>query len=797
MKSSRVSALFYTVFLIVIWYPLIGCNGTQSSKKNIEFWKNAVPVMHHVDPFIGTSEMGHTFPGATVPFGMVQLSPETDTIPFLNDGKYTGTVYRYCSGYQYADSTIVGFSHTHFSGTGHSDLGDVLLMPSVGSVQLNPGTANNPGSGYRSRFNHQHENAHPGYYGVVLEDDGILAELTATERVGIHRYTFPDSSSTGNVIIDLDAGIYDYPGKEIWSFMRVENDTLITGYKMTTGWAKTRTIYFAMAFSQPISQYGHERRDTPPYEGFWRRFDMSTDFPEMAGRQIVAWTQFDLDDFHALEVQVALSCTGIDGALNNLKAEASGHDFDALQATAEEKWEHQLGRIQIESMSASDESVFRTAQYHASLGPTIYSDVDGKYRGLDQRNHPGKDDWGVFENYSTFSLWDTYRALHPWFNLLEPDRNRNMIRSMLQHQAQSVHGMLPVWSHHANDNWCMIGYHSVSVLADAMAKNVIPNTAMAREMLAASVETASHQNFDGLDAYRDLGYVPCDRIGASVSKTLEMAYDDWCIAQMAESLGELEIRDTFIKRSRAFENVWDERIQFMRPRYSNGHFRADFDVMSTHGQGFIEGNAWNYSLHVQQDVEWLMAAHGGKASFVAHLDSLFTMELPDASIAHTEDVTRDGIIGNYVHGNEPSHHAAWMFALADRPDLTQYWTRKILRDMYGPGVSGLCGNDDAGQMSAWYLFASLGFYPLAPGEDRYILGSPSIISARLNLGHGKELHIATEGQAHDRWAVDRIEWNNETLNEPWITHSQLMQGGTLKFIFKSGPSASSDRQDDV
>jgi predicted alpha-1,2-mannosidase len=780
-KMKKSIAALSTVLVLFI----SGCGTSSSEKTALD-----MSVLDEVDVFVGTSEMGHVFPGATVPFGMVQLSPETDSIPFLHDGRYTGEVYRYCAGYQYSDSTVVGFSHTHFSGTGHSDLGDIRLMPTVGDIMLNPGTSSNPESGYRSRFYHDNENGSPGRYSTYLSDYDIKVDLTSSTRVGVHKYEYSEGSETGNIIIDLEAGIYDYPGKDVWTFVRVENDTLITGYKMCTGWAKTRTIYFAMSFSQPIANYGHKRLDDAAYGGFWRRFDMDENFPEMAGRRIVAWTEFDLSESNVVEVQVALSPTGIDGALKNLEAETSGKKYEKIHDEARALWASELSRIQVKMDGDDDVSVFRTALYHTCLGPTIYSDVDGRYRGLDQTDHNGVDQWGKFQNYTTFSLWDTYRSLHPWFNLFQPERNRDMSRSMLAHHDQSVHGMLPIWSHHANDNWCMIGYHAVSVLADAIAKDVIVDPSLIKASLEASVETASHPTFDGLDHYKELGYVPCDEEGSSVSKTLEMSYDDWCISEIARSLDEDVVAQEFSERGEYFKNNWDEKSGFMRPRYSDGTFKEEFDVLSTHGQGFIEGNAWNYSLHVQHDVNWLIEAHGGNERFVAHLDSLFTMELPDEAIAHTEDVTRDGLIGNYVHGNEPSHHAAWMFTLAGRPDLTQVWTREIVRSMYGSGIDGLCGNDDAGQMSAWYLFASLGFYPLCPGDSRYVLGSPSVERAEIDLGNGKTLVVSTSNQHSANVYVQEVTWNSEIIEGPWIEHNLLEKGGELHF--ELGPTPSLD-----
>lgn len=778
-KIKKSLARTLSVFVCAI--ALISCSQPDEKLVNTS-------VLKEVDVFVGTSEMGHVFPGATVPFGMVQLSPDTDTIPFLHEGRYTGDVYRYCSGYQYADSSIVGFSHTHFSGTGHSDLGDIRIMPTDVDGRLNPGTADNTSSGYRSSYSHENEEAHPGFYSVLLDDYNVKAELTASERVGVHKYSWENGDEVGRLIIDLDAGIYDYPGKDVWTFVRVENDTLITGYKMSSGWAKTRTVYFAMSFNKEIAEYGHKRLDAEDYKGFWRRFDQENDFPEMAGRQLVLWTDFNLEGT-PLEVNVALSPTSIDGALLNIQTETAGKSFNQVREDAEQNWARELNRIELTMMSDEDVSVFRTAQYHSCLGPTLYNDVDGRYRGVDQRDHHGFDEWGSFDNYTTFSLWDTYRALHPWLNIYQPKRNLDMCRAMLAHQDQSVHGMLPIWSHYANENWCMIGYHSVSVLSDAIAKGVITEPSMAEAALDASVETASMDSFDGLGLYKEIGYVPCEKVGASVSKTLEMSYDDWCIAEIAQTLENTDIQKEFDDRKHNFRNNWDNTSGFMRPRYSDGSFREDFDVLSTHGQGFIEGNAWNYSLHVAQDVPWLIEAHGGKERFVEHLDSLFTMELPEEAIAHTEDVTRDGIIGNYVHGNEPSHHVAWMFSEAGRPDLTEYWTRNIISTMYGPGVNGLCGNDDAGQMSAWYLFASLGFYPMCPGDSKYILGSPSVVDASIDLGNGKKFRVSTENQNSENVYVQSITLNGVGLDRNYIEHNEVASGGELRFVLGPNPKA--------
>lgn len=738
-------------------------------------------LVQYVKPIIGTAKMGHTYPGATVPFGMVQLSPETDTIPYEMNGKYNPDVYKYCAGYQYTDKTIVGFSHTHFSGTGHSDLGDFLIMPTTGPLQLNPGTADHPENGYRSRFSHENETAEAAYYKVKLDDHNILAELTATNRVGFHQYTFPDAGDA-HIILDLMAGIYNYGNKNVWTFVRVENDSLITGYRQTAGWARTRTVYFAMTFSKPFKKYGHQNYANDVYKGFWRKFDQANNFPEMAGRQIRAWFDFNTQPGEKIQIKFALSPVSTASALNNLRAEAPGWDFDAVKKKGQADWNKELAKIRVKTLSNDDMVNFYTAMYHTFLGPTTYMDVDGGYRGLDQLNHQADG----FTNYTTFSLWDTYRALHPFFNIIQPQRNADMVRSMLEHYDQSVHKMLPVWSHYANENWCMIGYHSVSVVADAIMKGNIKGYD-ANEALEACATTARYRKYDGLGYYMDMGYVPEDKNGSSVSKTLEYAYDDWCIAQVAKKLGRNDLYNEFIKRSENYRNVYDASTGFMRPRLSDGSFRKEFDVLSTHGQGYIEGNAWNYSLYVPQYPAEMIAMMGGKKQFTGHLDSLFTMHLPDAFFAETEDITREGIIGNYVHGNEPAHHAAYLYNWTDAPWKTQERVRMILEKMYKPTADGLGGNDDCGQMSAWYLFSTLGFYPVCPGSTDYALGSPAIQSAELQLENGKTFIVETVNQGAKNVYVKKVELNGKLLNSRFLTHADIMNGGKIVFYMDRKP----------
>lgn len=731
--------------------------------------------IQYVNPLIGTQKMGHTFPGATVPFGAVQLSPETDTLAYEVGGKYNPDVYQYCAGYQYDDATIVGFSHTHFSGTGHSDLGDILIMPSTGVLQLNPGTKEHPENGYRSPFSHKNEIAEPNYYKVKLDDPNIIAELTTSTRVGLHQYTFPKSDQA-HIILDLVAGIYNYEEKNIWTFIRVENDTLITGYRQTNGWARTRTVYFAIAFSKPFINYGtQDNSKSQPYRGFWRKFDQRNNFPDIAGEQIKMYFDFKTEEGEKIKLKVALSPVSAEGAVKNLTTEIPHWNFEKVKTDGQNLWNQELGKIAIKTDDKETMINFYTALYHTFLSPTTYMDTDGMYRGLDQNNHKADG----FTNYTTFSLWDTYRALHPFFNIIQPSRNSDMIKSMLAHYQQSVNHMLPVWSHYANENWCMIGYHSVSVIADAVVKgNADFDTNLALE---ACVATARHSTYDGLEYYMKMGYVPEDKNSSSVSKTLEYAYDDWAIAQMAKKLNRPDIYDEFMKRSDNWKNVFDKSSGYMRPKLADGSFMKEFDLLSTHQKGYIEGNAWNYSLYVPHNPSAMIDMMGGNNRFVEHLDSLFTMNLPDEFFKETEDITREGIIGNYVHGNEPSHHAAYLYNWTNQPWKTQERIRMILKKQYHPTPDGLGGNDDCGQMSAWYILSSLGFYSVAPGSDQYAIGSPAIQQATLKLENGKTFSIETKNQSEKNVYIEKIELNGKVLPKPFFSHSDIMNGGKIIF----------------
>ena len=756
---------------------IVGCKVDSKSKRSLQN-KNFV---QYVNPMIGTSKMGHVYPGATVPFGMVQLSPQTNFEVMFKEGRYNTKTYEYCAGYQYKDSTIIGFAHTNFSGTGHADLGDLLVMPTTGKLVLDPLKTSKGEKGFYSVFSHETENAEAGYYKVDLEDYKIKAELTASERVGFHQYTFPKSSES-HILLDLVYNVYHHNNKNVWTFLRVENDSTVTGYRQTKGWARTKKVFFAIKFSKPFSSYGHKKYNRETYNGFYGRFNEKENFPEMAGKDIRAYFNFDTAEGEKIKMKFALSPVSTAGAMKNMEAEIPHWDFDKTKVIAQKKWNKELSKIDIETIEESQKETFYTALYHTMLSPILYEDVDGKYRGLDQNIHESNG----FTNYTIFSLWDTYRALHPLFNVIQQERNNDMIKSMLAHQKESVHKMLPIWSHYANENWCMIGYHATSVIADAIVKKV--GNFDKSSALKAAVETANVSYFDGLGEYIKYNYVPDDKSHSSVSKTLELAYDDWTIAQIANSVGDVKTEKEFLERSEYYNNVFNTSNGYMSPRLSNGKFREKFNPLDTHGQGFIEGNAWNYGLYVPHQLDKMIHMMGGKELFSKRLDSLFTMELDDKFIAKHEDITRDGIIGNYVHGNEPGHHIPYLYNWTGDNYKTQKRVRMIMDTMYGPGVDGLCGNDDAGQMSAWYVFSALGFYPVTPGSNRYALGSPLVKNAILNLENGNTLVIDTKNQAKKNIYVKSLTINGNKISRNYILHDELMDGGDFVFEMSDQPT---------
>lgn len=732
-----------------------------------------------VNPMIGTSGMGHTFPGACAPFGIVQLSPETDTIPQNVGGKYQGQVYEYCAGYQHADNTIVGFSHTHLSGTGHSDLGDIMLMPQTGKLRLNPGTKDNPDSGYRSRFSHDTEKAAPGYYEVTLADYGVRAQLTATQRVGVHKYTFPKGADS-RLVLDMLHGIYNYDGKVLWSSIRVENDTLLTGYRITNGWATCNYTYFAIALSKPIKSYGYRDMRKPAYRGFMGKLRLHENFPEICGRDIVAYFNFDNEGSHQLVAKVALSAVSTEGALRNLKEEVGGMSFEQVLDKTDRQWNDELGAIACEG-NDDQKAMLYTSFYHTMINPSVYMDVDHKYRGLDGNIHEADG----FTNYTIFSLWDTYRAEHPLLGLVKPGRNTDMVKSMIAHQQQSVHHLLPVWSLMANEGWCMTGYHAVSVVADAIVKGADIDS---RAAMKAMVETATCPYYESVDDYMKYGYAPYDKYGTAASNTLEYSYDDFAVYAAARHVGDGKVADDFAKRALYYRNTFDTKSGFASPRKMNGEFKHDLDPYQTYGEGFIEGNSWNFSFSAPQDVFGLMRLFGGDKKFIGKLDELFAMDLPAKYYEDNEDITADCLVGGYVHGNEPSHHIPYLYAWTSAPWKTQLWMRTILNKMYRNNIRGLGGNDDCGQMSAWYIFSVLGFYPVCPGTDQYVFGAPYMPYVDVTLENGRHVVVKAPGVSDKNRYVQSVTVNGRPYSKLYVTHSMLTDGCTIEFKMGDKPN---------
>ncbi|MDR1055366.1 MAG: GH92 family glycosyl hydrolase [Prevotellaceae bacterium] len=757
-------------FKIIVATCFVFCFKTAMSQEKL---------IDYVNPMVGSKSMGHTFPGACSPFGLVQLSPDTEMIPHNIDGKYQAGSYRYCAGYQYDDLTIVGFSHTHFNGTGHSDLGDILIMPTTGNVQLDMGMADDPGSGYRSRFSHNHEHAEAGYYSVLLDDYNIKAELTATERTGVHRYTYPKDE--GHIILDLAYGIYNYDGKVLMANLRVEDEYTLTGYRITRGWSRMNYTYFAVKFSKPIKNYGCKNDEKPKYTGWWRKFKMEDNFPEMFGTKLTAFFTFDFEDGKPLEIKVALSPIDCLGALNNMEAETAGKNFDQLKQEVQNKWEKELSVARINA-NEERKKVFYTALYRTMINPSIYQDIDGRYRGIDHNIHNAEKG---STNYTVFSVWDTYRAEHPLMNIIKREHSKQFVNSMLNHYRQSVHGMLPIWSHMGNENWCMIGYHSVSVISDAIAKDIDIDKELA---LKACTSSANVNYYDGIGEYVKYGYVTSDYNGSSASITMEYAYDDWTIAALAQRLGKTPVVEEYNKRAYNYKNVFDPGLQFARPKDKNGQFKTSFDLLDTHGQGFIEGNSWNYSFYVPHDISGLIKLMGGDKRFVQRLDSLFTMTLPAKYFESTEDISEEGLMGNYVHGNEPSHHVAYLYAWTSEPWKAQYRLHEIMNKMYKNKPDGLCGNDDCGQMSAWYVFSSMGFYPVCPGTDQYVLGSPNATQTVLNLENGKTFTINAPKLTDKNIYVKSVMLNGKPYTKAYITHNDIMNSGELLFEMSDKPN---------
>ncbi len=654
-------------------------------------------------------------------------------------------------------------------------------MPFTGSPGLERGDPEKPRSGYASRFRHDDEKAEPGYYAVTLDDYKVRAELTTSTRVGVHRYAFPKGTDA-KVLLDMRTSMYDYPGKVLWSRVRVRADGTVTGFRETRGWAPGRQLYFAMRFSRPLA--GHELHNTEQdivYKGFPPPGEKDpSQRAQIEGRQLVGTFAFGKLDA-PLVVKVAISPVSEAGAIANLDAEVADFDFDRVRAQAKQEWTQALSVLDIDAPEHARRSTY-TALYHTLLGPTLFMDTDGQYRGSDNAVHKADG----FTNYSTFSLWDTYRALHPLLTLVQPEkRNSDFVNSMLAHHEHSPYGMLPVWSFHGLEDWCMIGYHAVPVIADAYVKGI--RGFDADKALKAMVETANYGPYDGIAQYRELGYVPIDEEGEAASKTLEYAFDDWTIARMAQAMGKGDIAATFDKRAANWRNAFDKDTGFMRARKRDGSFRTPFDPSASgYGTDYTEGNAWQYSWYVPQDVAGLAAAHGGSDKLLARLDEVFSAKVDPSIFEHMEDIT--GLIGWYAHGNEPSHHVAYLYSYAGQPWRTQARLKQIMDTQYADRPDGLAGNDDVGQMSAWHVFTALGFYPVAPGSGEYILGRPFLPKTAMRLPNGKTFTIVADGLDDRHTYVGSVSLNGKPLQRTFLRHDEILAGGELRFSMQAEPN---------
>ena len=665
-------------------------------------------LTRYVNPFIGTAGHGHTFPGAIVPFGMVQLSPDT---------RLTG--WDGCSGYHYSDSEIYGFSHTHLSGTGISDYGDILLLPLADDGL--------PAGRKAARFQHRNETASPGYYSVQLDDGNILVELTATARVGMHRYTFP-SGHIPNVMLDLT-----HRDKVIDARFRIVNRTTVVGWRRSQAWARDQVVYFALEFSQPIVGLAAGRDQQ---KGYFR---------------------FDSEPGEPLLVKVGISAVDIEGAQQNLKTELNHWDFDKVRADAKAAWNAELRKITVTGGTDAQLTSFYTALYHAMTAPNLFMDVDGRYRGRDFKTHEAKD----FSNYTVFSLWDTFRAAHPLYTIIDQKRTRDFIKTFLVQYEQG--GRLPVWELAANETDTMIGYHAVSVMADAVVKGI--DGFDLREAFEAMKHSAD---------LKPRGLISMEDERESVSKMLEYAYDDWCIAQVAKKLGETADYERYIARAQAYKNVFDHTSGFMRPR-SNGNWIEPFDPREV-TFAFTEANSWQYTFFVPQDISGLIKLIGGKQKFAQKLDQLFAA---DSRTTGREQADITGLIGQYAHGNEPSHHVAYLYNYAGQPWKTQARVRQIMDQFYKAEPDGLIGNEDCGQMSAWYVLSAAGFYPVTPGSQTYVIGSPLFPEVRFNLENGKSFAIKARGVSDRNVYIQSATLNGKPYNRSFLLHDDLMAGGEL------------------
>ncbi len=749
MVNQYQISIFCEKIIRMLWIPVAvfsACQPTDTPSR--------LTLINAVDPMIGTGAHGHTFPGAAVPFGMVQVSP---------DNGVTG--WDWCSGYHYSDSIVVGFSHLHLSGTGIGDLGDIRLMPTTNQVTLTKEVNERTDFDFHDFYDHQSETAEPGYYHVELNQSKIDVSLTASRRTGVQRYIFPDGENA-SVVVDLSHQInWDKPTQ---SGIQVVNDTLICGFRYSTGWAKDQRVYFAIAFSKPYKSLqiadSSQTITTPTYDG----------------KRVMALAQFgNAGSDNTLTVKTGISSASIAGAIKSL-SEVHGKDFDEIKTLAQSAWEKELGKVKITTDNEPLRRVFYTALYHSALAPVTYSDLNQEYKTAD--GTIGKAE--SYTRYDIFSLWDTFRASHPLFTILQQDKVDDMVNSMLAHYRE--YGLLPVWSLLGNETNTMTGYHAIPVIADAYLKGF---RGFDIDVAYEAMKKSAMQDIRGLEFYKKYGYIPSDLEVESVTKTLEYAYDDWCIAQIARALDKQEEYAYFMQRASSYRELFDPKVGFMRGKLKDGSWREPFDARRSEHRvntDYTEGNAWQHSWFVPHDVEGLVQLMGGKEAFAKKLDSLFTIDSEITGQHISADIS--GLIGQYAHGNEPSHHVAYLYNFVGMPWKSQEIIRKILLTQYSEKPEGLCGNDDCGQMSAWYVFGALGFYPVNPANGMYIFGSPLFDKAEVDVGNGKKFTVIAKNNSLSNPYIQRATLNGVVLDRNFLLHGELLQGGELRFEMGSSPN---------
>lgn len=696
-----------------------------------------------VDPFIGTAYHGHTYPGASFPFGQIQLSPDNGT-----------QGWDWCSGYHYSDSILAGFSHLHLSGTGIGDLADISFLPVSSEITFQEGEKNADFvSRYAGKYSHDQEVAKAGYYSVILKNNGIKAELTVTERAGLHRYSFPEAGEN-NLIINLGFAInWDKPYQ---TSLTVADSLLVTGSRLSHGWAADQHVFFAVRFSDPI---------------------IKSEIVNVGGEaRTVGALKFGKKQVMA---KVGISSVSVENALANLDASLPGWDFEATAQAASDAWEKELAKIRIQSNDPVQKTIFYTSLYHTMVAPALFSDLNGQYKGMkgDVQKAEG------YNRYTVFSLWDTYRALHPLFTFTQQSRVNDMVKTMLDQYKQT--GILPVWELEGNETFCMVGNHSIPVIAEAILKGIGD---FDHELAFEAMKATSMHDRDGMGLYDKLGYMPADQIQQSVSKSLEVAIDDWCVAAVAQKLGKTEDAAYFSKRAESYRQYFDKETGFMRGKLTNGQWTTPFDpAFSKHeGSDYTEGNAWQYLWLVPQNVNGLIELLGGKEPFANKLDQLFQVEEGVKGEEASNDIS--GLIGAYAHGNEPGHHTTFLFNYVGKAWRTQELNRQIQTTMYTDKPDGLCGNEDCGQMSAWYVFSAMGFYPVNPAELTYQFGSPIVQEAQIEVAPGKYFTMKAPLASVENKYIQEVKLNGQALGRTYITHQEIMDGGTLEFTMGAQPN---------